>query len=166
MISTREKIKFMKYVSSFKNLSEEQLGILADLCEEKSYPQGDLIFQQGDTGSALYIVIEGQVLLERELEQRTDTISMNMVKPYTSFGEISLFHDAPRSVTATAVQDVKLLRVDNENFLAFICKYPDLLLELNQVLSQRLLEAYDKISELMRLRKPRELHNLYDKLDF
>jgi CRP-like cAMP-binding protein len=58
------------------------------------------------------------------------------------------------------------LRIRREAFVDFARQYPDLLIELNQVLSQRLVEAYDKISEVTRNRKPRELRKLYDKLDF
>lgn len=166
MISTQEKINFLKNVSAFTSLQDDQLKTLAELCTEETYSQGSGIFQQGDTDGGLYIVVEGQVVLERELEQRQDSVSMNVVKPRASFGEMSLFFDAPRSVTATALQTTQLLHIENDDFIAFASRYPDLLVELNRVLSQRLVEAYDKISELMRLRKPRELRNLYDKLDF
>lgn len=166
MISTQEKINFLKNVSAFTGLQDDQLTTLADLCGEKTYSQGYVIFHQGDTDGGLYIVVEGQVVLERELEQSQDSVSMNVVKPRASFGEMSLFYDAPRSVTATALQTTRLLHIENDDFITFSSQYPDLLVELNRVLSQRLIEAHDKISELMRLRKPRELRNLYDKLDF
>ncbi len=166
MISTQEKIDFLKNVSAFRGLKVNHLKTLAKLCREQTCSQGCVIFHQGDTDGGLYIVVEGQVVLERELEQSQDSVSMNVVKPRASFGEMSLFYDAPRSVSATALQTTRLLHIENDDFIAFASRYPDLLLELNRALSQRLIEAYDKISELMRLRKPRELRNLYDKLDF
>ena len=166
MLSTQEKICFLKNISALKGLKNEQLETLAKICLEKTYAQGEIIFKQGDKNGGVFIVVKGQVILERELEQRNDSISMNVVKSRSSFGEMSLFYDAPRSVTATALQDTQLLHIENDDFIAFASQYPDLLVELNRVLSQRLIEAHDKISELMRLRKPRELRNLYDKLDF
>jgi CRP-like cAMP-binding protein len=166
MISMEEKISFLENVSAFRCLQDEHLKTLAKLCTEKIFAQGDVIFRQGDMNSGLYIVVEGQVILERELDDQEDSLSMNVVKPQASFGEMALFYDAPCSVSATALQTTRLLYIENDDFLAFASQYPDLLLKLNRVLSQRLIEAYDKISELMRLRKPRELRNLYDKLDF
>jgi len=166
MISTQEKINFLQNVSAFTDLKDDQLQTLADFCTEKTCSQGCVIFHQGDTDGGLYIVVEGQVVLERELEQSQDSVSMNVVKPRASFGEMSLFCDAPRSVTATALEATRLLHIRNDDFIKLASRYPDLLVELNRVLSQRLVEAYDKISELMRLRKPRELRSLYDKLDF
>lgn len=166
MISTQEKTSFLKDVSAFSSLSDAHLKTLANLCTKVVCSQGEIIFQQGDVDGGLYIVIKGQVILERESDQHNDSVSINVANPRTGFGEMSLFHDAPRSVTATALQDTELLYIENDAFIAFASQYPDLLVELNHVLSQRLVEAYDKISELMQTRKPRELRSLYDKLDF
>ncbi len=166
MLLTQEKVDFLKTISFFDRLHERQLQKLADICVENAYGKGEVIFQQGDVGGILYIVVEGQVLLERELDRQEDTISMSVVNPQTSFGEISLFYDAPRSVTATAMKNSKLLSMDNDDFKEFIRQYPDMLMEINQVLSQRLVEAHDKISEIARPHKPRELRKLYEKLDF
>ena len=58
------------------------------------------------------------------------------------------------------------MSINRDDFSGFVRNYPDLLIELIQVLSQRLIEAYDKISEVTISRKPRELRKLYDKLDF
>ena len=79
---------------------------------------------------------------------------------------MTLFSDSPYSVTATVLKNTTLLRVQRPSFVEFARNNPDLLIELNQVLSQRLEEAYDKISEITQNRKPRELRNIYEKLDF
>ncbi|OQY33597.1 MAG: hypothetical protein B6I38_03420 [Anaerolineaceae bacterium 4572_5.1] len=166
MMTTNEIVAFLQAVPTFKGMSSEQLKALAEVCEVKTFSMGENIFRQGDVGGAMYIVVEGRVVLERELKNKNDTISMNEVKSHGYFGEISLFHEAPRSVTATVFTETKILRVDNDDFTAFLRQYPDLLVKLNQVLSERLLEAYDKISEMTQYKKPRELRKLYDKLDF
>ena len=166
MLSTEEKISFLKNVSSFKGLNSEQFETLAGMCGEETYPMGERIFSQGDAGGALYIVVEGQVALEREIRSQTDTVSLTMVKPGNYVGEISLFHDALRSVTATAIKDTVALKLDNSDFSDFAVKNPELLVKLNHILCQRLVEAYDKISEVTEHKKPRELRKLYEKLDF
>ena len=111
-------------------------------------------------------MVEGQVTLEREIRRQTDTVSLTLVKPGNYVGEMSLFHDAPRSVTATALKNTVVLKLENDDFSDFAVKNPDLLVELNHILCQRLVEAYDKISEVTEHDKPRELRKLYDKLDF
>jgi CRP/FNR family cyclic AMP-dependent transcriptional regulator len=167
MVSREEIIHFLKDVSSFKKLDDEQLKTLADQCEVETFNTGEIIFSQGDPGNTLYIVVEGQIAIERELtEDKTNTVAMKAVRPHEYFGEMSLFIEAPRSVTATALKDTVTLSICREDFRDFVYSYPDLLIELIQVLSQRLIEAYDKISEVTLNRKPRELRKLYDKLDF
>lgn len=166
MPSAEEKVHFLREVSAFKSLSPEQLATLADLCEAHTVKAGSPIFRQGDRGGSLFIVVDGKVGIEREVTDESDTISLTLIKPHQYFGEMSLFYHAPRSVTATAITDTVILQIRRETFVAFARQYPDLLVELNHVLSQRLVEAYDKISEVTRSRKPRELRKLYEKLDF
>ena len=131
-----------------------------------TFDAGAHIFKQGELGGALYIVVDGRVILGREINNQTDSISLNAVNPGEYFGEISLFLDAPRSVTATAMEPSKVIKLINKDFSQFASKYPALLIELNRILSLNLVEAHDKISEVTQTKKPRELHKLYDKLDF
>ena len=166
MFSAQEKVQLLRNVSSFQELSDGQVGNLADLCKEKTFPQGEIIFRQGEKGGVLYIVVEGKVVIEREIKDRTDSVSIMTARPYNSLGEMSLFYDAPNSVTATALEDTRTLWMANDVFVQFARHDPDLLVELCQVLSKRLVEAYDKISEVISDQKPRELRKLYDKLDF
>jgi len=166
MLSIDEKITCLRNASSLTNLSEDQLISLADIFKERSFSQGDHIFRQGEAGGILYIVVEGKVAIEREIQEQTDSVSIMIVKPFDSLGEMSLFHDAPNSVTATAMEDTHTLWIKNDEFIAYAKQYPEMLVELCQVLSKRLFEAYDKISEVTQNQKPRELRKLYDKLDF
>ena len=105
--------------------------------------------------------------LEREVTDKNETVSLTIIKSCEYFGLFSLFSQAPRSATATAMKDSVVLQIKREAFVTFARQNPDLLIELNHVLSKRLVEAYDKIAEMTRSRsKPRELRKLYEKLDF
>ncbi|MBM3144883.1 MAG: cyclic nucleotide-binding domain-containing protein [Chloroflexi bacterium] len=166
MLSTQEKIQLLQNVSSFHKLSNDQLVSLAELYEEKTFSHGDIIFRQGEVGGKMYVVIEGKVAVEREIRDRTDTVSIMIADRYDSIGEMSLFYNAPNSVTATAMEDTRTLWMENGAFIDFARNDPDLLVELCQVLSKRLFEAYDRISEISKDQKPLELRKLYEKLDF
>ena len=159
-------VQILRNVSSFHALTDDQLEILADLCKEKTFSSGDIVFKQGEEGGRLYIVVEGKVAIEREIKDRSDSVSIMFAKPHDSLGEMALFIDAPNSVTATAMADTRTLWMENDSFINFAKTDPDLLVELCQVLSTRLFEAYDKISEITSERKPVEMRKLYDKLDF
>jgi CRP-like cAMP-binding protein len=62
------------------------------------------------------------------------------------------------------VQDTLALRLRREPLIALARQYPDLSLELINVLSARLRELNDRMADLTRTR-PRALHKLYDQLD-
>lgn len=167
MLSVEEKIQFLREVPSFKSLSEQQVETLAGICKSTNFATGDYIFRQGEIGDSLYIVVEGQVGIEREVSDENDTVSLNIVKSRQYLGFFSLFNQAPRSVTATAMKDTLILQINQDAFITFALQHPELLTEINRVLVERLVEAYDKIAELTRSHsKPRELRKLYEKLDF
>ncbi len=166
MLSIEEKTSLLRNVSSFHDLNENQLTELAGLCKEKIFSSGDIIFKQGQKGGEIYIVVDGKVAIEREIKDRSDSVSIMFITPYDSLGEMALFYDAPNSVTATAMEDTRTLWMENDSFIEFAKTDPELLIELCEVLSKRLFEAYTKISEVTSERKPLEMRKLYDKLDF
>jgi CRP-like cAMP-binding protein len=161
MLTVEEKTNFLKDVSTFGTLSSGQVKAIAGVCEDKIYRTETTIFHQGDLDSSLYVVVDGLIAIEREVTDEDDNILLTVIKPHEYFGEISLFYRAPKSVTATAMQDTIILQIRRDVFLAFARQNPDLLMELNHVLSQRLIESLDKISELSHSRKPREFAKLY-----
>ena len=72
MISSEEKISLLRNVSSFRDLEEDQLSELANLCREKKFSSGDVVFQQGDKGGEIYIVVDGKLAIEREIGNKRD----------------------------------------------------------------------------------------------
>jgi CRP/FNR family transcriptional regulator len=166
MLSVEEKIHFLREVPSFKSLSAEQIETLAGFCKAITFEAGNTIFRQGELGDSLYIVVEGKVGIEREVKDESDTVSLTIIKSRQYLGFFSLFNQAPRSATATAMKKTVIMQIKQDAFATFTLQNPELLAEINQVLVQRLLEAYDTIAELTRSRKPRELRKLYEKLDF
>ena len=72
----------------FATLSEEEINSIVELARIEKYEQGDTIFAQGDRGNELYIVKEGQVLLERtiSLGKRKATTTIAVLGRGRAFG--------------------------------------------------------------------------------
>ena len=51
----------------FKTLDPSEIGIIANICQIKTYEAGECVYQQGDFGGYLYIISEGRVILERTM---------------------------------------------------------------------------------------------------
>ncbi|HEX9924299.1 MAG TPA: HEAT repeat domain-containing protein, partial [Anaerolineae bacterium] len=163
LLSTVEKIIFLKQVPFFKGMTVYQLDVLAKICEEEFFNEDQWVFNQGDPGGILYVIVTGSVGIEQE-KRKGSFARLATLGPYHYFGEMSLLDNGPRSAAALAVQDTLTLRLRREPLIALARQYPDVSLELIQVLSERLRQANNRIADLTRAR-PRELQKLFDQLD-
>lgn len=160
MLSAIEKVIFLKEVPFFQGMMVEQLRILAGVCEEESISTETRLFSEGDPGGILYAVVSGRVGIEQE-KRPGSFARLATIEAYGCFGETDFFDNHPRTNSAIAIQDTLLLRLRREPLIALVCQYPDLSLELINVLSARLREANDRMTELTRTR-PQALHKFYD----
>lgn len=164
MLSTIEKVIFLKEVPFFAGMTVDQLKILATVCEEELFEEGATIFKEGDPGGALYVVVRGRVALEREGRRKGSLTRLGTVEARSYFGEMTIFDNSPRSTSAMAIHDTLTLKLRREPLIALARQYPDMSLNLINVLSQRLRDADNRIAELTPS-KSREMHRIFDKLE-
>ena len=84
------------------------------------YQKGENIIKEGDQDKKMYIILEGSVKIT--LSDGNEKIQVALLKKGDFFGEMSLFIDAPRSATATAIGEVKLTYLQDKKQLEN--KYP------------------------------------------
>ncbi len=162
LLSTIEKIIFLKQVPFFQGMTIEQLRVLANVCEEEFFSADASLFKEGDPGGVLYVVVSGRVALEQE-KRKGAVARLGTIEAHSYVGETNLFDNSPRTNSAHAIQDTLTLRLRREPLVALARQHPDMSLELINVLSVRLREANDRIVDLTRT-KPKELHKLLDQL--
>jgi HEAT repeat protein len=163
VLSAVEKIIFLKEVPFFEGMTIDQLKMLANVCEEEFYAEDARIFNEGDPGGALYVVVSGRVGIESE-KRKGSFARIATVEAHSYFGEITLFDNGPRTESAIAIKDTLVLRLSREPLIALARQSPDVSLELITALSKRLGEANARIAELSRSR-PRQLNKLFDQFD-
>jgi len=110
MLSPIEKVLLLQNVEVFSEVPTDQLAALAAIAREMSVLTGDTVYREDDSPDALYLVLEGHVLLHQGDREITTA-----GKP-TTFGTWALFDDEPRVMTATATEDTKLLCIDRNEF--------------------------------------------------
>jgi CRP-like cAMP-binding protein len=145
-------------------MTVNQLEVLANVCEEELFEEDERIFDQGDPGGVLYVIVSGKVGIEREGTRKGSYVRLATLETHAYFGEMTLFDNSPRSAMAVALQDSLILSVRREPLIDLARQNPDLSLELINTLSQRLRESNDQIAKLSRTR-PREIQKLFDRLD-
>jgi CRP-like cAMP-binding protein len=96
------------------------------------FKAGDVIFKEGDPARELFIVQSGEV------EIRLGNRVLETLPQYSIFGEMALIDNAPRSATAVAVSDVKLVPVSEKQFMFLISNTPYFALNVMRVMAGRL----------------------------
>ncbi|MFZ1830327.1 MAG: cyclic nucleotide-binding domain-containing protein [Candidatus Competibacteraceae bacterium] len=100
--------------------------------EHQVFSAGQTIFQEGEPGNVLYILVEGQVdiLINGQL--------LETLGPGDILGEMALIEDRPRSATAIARTNSLLTPITRQHFLTLIQRTPLFAIQVMRVLASRL----------------------------
>ena len=102
------------------------------------YGKSEIIFEQGITGSEMYLIHRGKVLLSVRQDE-TQEVPLAILNPGDFFGEMALVDDSRRSATASAVEDdTELIVMDRSRFLFMVRQQPEFALSLMHTLCRRL----------------------------
>jgi len=118
-----------------KNKVDETAGLSKF---RQSYRKSEVIFKEGSTGSEMYLIHSGRVLLSVR-QNETREVPLVVLNPSDFFGEMALVDDSPRSATASAVEDdTELIVMDRARFLFMVRQQPEFALSLMHTLCRRL----------------------------
>ena len=110
------------------------------------YRKSQVIFEEGSTGSEMYLIHSGRVLLSVKRDEAKH-VPLIVLNPGDFFGEMALVDDSPRSTTASAVDDdTELIVVDRARFLFMVRQQPEFALSLMHTLCQRLRDMDTRLS--------------------
>jgi len=112
----------------------------------RRYADGEVIVREGEAGDALFIIEDGTVefVVERD---GVETI-LRTAGTDELFGEMAVFGHQPRSATARARGEVRVLTLDKVNFLRRISEDPTVAFRLIDTMSRRVGELSNKVAEL------------------
>jgi len=132
MLSNLEKKQLLRTVNLFAESPDDILDQVARLLEEVVCPAGATLFEQGDYGDAMYIIVEGRVRVHSG--GRTLTI----LEKGAVFGEMAALDPEPRSASITALADLCLLRLERVPFTHLITSRPEITTGIIHILCQTL----------------------------
>ena len=135
MITTVEKVLFLKSFDLFRALPGEELAQIAEIAEEQPFAFGDQVFTEGEPGDALYLIVEGTVKVHQGGKQ------LAQLGPRDVFGEMAVLDSEPRSATVTALKDSVLLKIARDDFRDILQERPEIGMGVIKVLSRRLRDA-------------------------
>ncbi len=110
--------------------------------------KGEDLFLEGDDGDHLYVIIDGKIKLgTKSVDGRENLLSI--LGPGEMFGELSLFDPGPRTSTATAVTDARLLSLGHDQVIPWVKEHPEVSLQLLARLAQRLRRTNEAVGDLV-----------------
>ncbi len=112
----------------------------------KIYSDGDIIFREGDTGDVMYVLQSGQVRITKQTG--AGEVSIATLRPGEIFGEMALFDRQPRSATAVASGDARVLSVDKKKLFSTISRDPTLVFKILESMSQRIRKLNGELTKL------------------
>ncbi len=92
----------------FRGLSEEHRRGLSDICALKSVKKRDYLFHEGEKGSSMFLLVDGNIQLHKNTEDGREVV-IRVVKPGEVFAEVVLFEKERYPVSARAVTHAKIL---------------------------------------------------------
>lgn len=123
--------------SLLRELDEEDAAVFRPHTHVVLLPRGEKLFNQGDLGDSVYLVIAGKVKLTRtSLDGRESLVSVR--GPGDMFGELAMFDPTFRTSTAIAITDARLAEIAHSDLRAVLATRPPVALLLLKALAQRL----------------------------
>jgi len=142
MLSVTERIFFLAKVPLFSDLGLDSQTQLAAIAEEVTFQPGELLFQQGDVGDSLYVVLDGEVAI------LLDGHEVNRMTPGESFGEIAVLDRGTRTAGGRAVSDVLALRIDRRAVEDLMARSSELRLAIVAELGSRIRGINERTRQL------------------
>ncbi len=130
----------------FEGLGDDDLQALAKSLVERKLHAGEMIFNQGDAGSEMYIVASGHVNIHLPGEA-SRRVSLKDISRGEYFGELALFDDKPRSASALATTDADLLELGRDTLSTYLERRPRAAMAILQTMAERLRQTNSMLSE-------------------
>ena len=134
-----KKLSLFNHIPLFSMMDHHQLKLLASSGECVQVSKGERLFNQGDPGDALYIVVEGKAGIftsTADSEKKIGECGSNEV-----IGELALLSHSPRTASVEALTDLTLLRLKREVFIDMLRSNGEVGYQVLQVVSNRFIDA-------------------------
>lgn len=132
MISTVEKVLFLKSIDLFSQIPGEDLARVAQIAEELDFEPGERIMQEGEMGDSMYLIVDGVVQVFKGPRVVVELSERECV------GEMAILDSEPRSASVVARGAVRALRIEREDFYELMNEKAEIARGIIKVLTRRL----------------------------
>ena len=123
------------------------VNLIGDM-QTETFPRGTTIFDEGEPGNTLYIIIDGKVKLARHAPDGRENL-LSVMGPSDMFGELSIFDPGPRTSSAVCVTEVTAASMNSDLLHQWIDDHPGISAQLLRMLARRLRRTNNSLADLI-----------------
>jgi len=133
---------------------------------EQIYQDGDVIINEGDKGSEMYIIKSGAVSITKETEKGETKLATLLAGDF--FGEMALFERTRRSATVRAIGETRVIVLHAGNFLYRIRQDPTFVFEIMAKMSRRIRRLNEELILLLERSEfdAKDLETIFTRVEF
>jgi CRP-like cAMP-binding protein len=135
VISTVERVLFLKSIDLFREIPGEELVRVAQIADEREFESGARLIVQGEIGDSLYLIVDGRVNVVR------DGAVLATLGERECVGELAILDSEPRSAHVDADGPVLALKIEREDFHQLMAEQMPIAIGMIKVLTRRLRET-------------------------
>jgi CRP-like cAMP-binding protein len=138
---------FLKYVPIFSELNDTTIEQISKIGIRKTFKKDSVVLYEHETGSALFVIVEGKVKISRVSDDGREVI-LTILNDSDFFGEMAILDGLSRSANVTAMEDSELFIIQRNDFIALLHTHSEISIALLKELTQRMRAADLKIKSL------------------
>ena len=131
----QELVDMLSGLALFADLSRPQIEQVAHKMTEESFPTGQRILRQGFTGTGFYVILDGEVAIRIDGEERARLSKGDF------FGEMSVLLGEPPVADVIALRQLHVLHLGGPDLEGFLRDHPSVMFRMLKTVAMRLRNA-------------------------
>jgi CRP-like cAMP-binding protein len=136
-------------VAFFNELSDRQLKTVSGILFDRKYEIDELIFEEGQPGAALFLILDGKVAIEMPRENHTTRLAI--LERGAFFGEMALLDEAPRSANARSLERTYTLALYRNDLSQLIQRDPQTACQIYRALAHMVADRLRSTNQLIQM---------------
>jgi CRP/FNR family transcriptional regulator len=140
-------VMFLKSIPYFAVMNAVELDAIKPSFSEKTIQRGEVILMEGELSDTLFFVAAGAVKIFKTSAQGKEQI-LNIARPGEALNDIPIFDGGTNPINAQAMGPVTLYSIKKERLQSILQQYPNVALNTNKVLAQRMRQLVTLVEDL------------------
>jgi len=118
--ASRKSVETLRNLDVFSDLTFSEALEVNELLHERIYEKGEVLFQEGDIGHGIFVVVSGKVRVDPSRAALKDAVLE--FGPGEMLGELTLFEEAPRFASAVAMERTVMVALFRAEFSSLLTR--------------------------------------------